>query len=601
MTEPIEIVTEENENSRFATPREMVIATLISYIFCLFSTTGPIISLEIAAKTLTLAFLYFAGRNSQNALSGFFAATICAAYPHFHTFTGFSEETISLVAIAAILAALSTSLFADKDNRLILFGGALFTGLSASLSGLAWMPLFIAAGVVWIFRGSKAKTRIISTILFASGLIISIAMQKATGTLQFPELALESQTPLTLSSFFDRWSLPLSALLLISLVSAFFFSKEITLKSEYAISRNRDLTQFTILLIAAIIGAFISSDNNSLLIIVPFSISIGTTVSSGLKLFRKRYRSSLGHIAIFGVLLWSIVPGDILVERINPQTKESPTIPTNNSLVLTEGLHNQEDWGAWTTDDVSGTLYLHPQKTPCTLSLTLRSAFDIPRTANLYIDDRLVWTSKIEGKAETHSIQLTGSPGEHKITLSTPDGCTRPSDISDSTDNRCIAFGIEGYELTSNRYELGTPINFLTNSDRPSFGEVGFSEAETWGVWTVGNKAGFTFELGERPVSDLSIKTSSHAHVANDSPNLKVRLLVNGSEIDSREIGYGSHYDLEWVIPSNSVDEDGKLEIIWAFDNPMSPKDLGSGEDTRQLGLALRSLTISEIPSGHSE
>ena len=594
MTEPIEIIAGEAPKRPFASPREMALAILVAYTFCLFSTTGAIISLEILFKTLSLSFLYFAGRNSHNALSGFLAASICAAYPHFHTFSGISLETVSLVTITVIMASLPAARIDGKEQPPLLWGAALLAGLVTPLAEISWAPLFIASGSLLVIRSLKTRTKIVSTILFGLGLGTSFLLKGILKDSALLQLGAESGTPLTLSNFFHGWSPPLYALLFASLVAAIFLSKEFLSNAEAMNARRRDIGQSTFLLIAAIAGAFFPSEHNALLIIAPFSATIGTILSSGLTLFKKRFQSHLGHIAVFFVLLWAFLPSDLF------ETRESGTDESKKSsvgivmLVFNDGIHEEESWGTWLTDQASGTLYLDPQKTPYQLKLTLRSALGTPRNAFLRIDDSLVWNSRIESASTEHTIRLAGVSGELDVSLSTPDGCVRPADLSDSEDKRCLAFGFEGYELASMRYALGSQIPFASGSTRPTFNEYGFSASEDWGTWTDSERAGFTLELGHRPSANIVLEVLGHFQITENSPNLIVRLLVNENEVETRSIEFGEHINPRWIIPPEAIEEDGKLEIAWIFENAMSPKELNMGEDSRKLGLAIRSITLSE-------
>lgn len=590
MTEPLESATGENDASPISLRVEWMIVLLISYLISLFSSTGTPLALEILFSALTLTLLYFTGKNGHNTLSGILAAILYAAYPYFNSPNSSFQEGVSLAALATVAAALSLTWKNTVGSSRIIYGGVALAGLTAPLSGDAWILLFLAAFSLFIFQCKNLKRRIAASVLFALSLLATLLVKWKSGEPLLLDAEPTSDIPLTLSRFLEGWQLPLAGILSIALLSAFFLSKRFSSSPDSPGIQKRTLIQVTILLVAAIAGTMLWPKSSVHVIVVPFSIVIGITLSAGLGLFREKRGSYLGHVATSALLLWAILPNELFKAQSSHLQSESLKTPT---LVFSEGVYNEEDWGRWTTDAVTGSLYLDPEATPYQFDFSLRSALGIPRQAVLKINDSVVWSDNIGNAAKDVSIRLAGMSGTLDFSLASPDGCVRPSDVSDSPDQRCLAFGFERCSFKSLRYQLGTPIDFSTNATRSTFRENGFSVSEKWGSWTESEHAGFLLELGEKPLADLNLNVSGHFHVTEDGTNLKVSLLANGNEIETRTITFGTHLNPTWAIPSSAILENGQLELAWIFENLQSPRERGQGEDSRKLGMAVQSITVT--------
>ena len=112
-------------------------------------------------------------------------------------------------------------------------------------------------------------------------------------------------------------------------------------------------------------------------------------------------------------------------------------------------------------------------------------------------------------------------------------------------------------------------------------GSTGISVPESWGRWTDGPRATIEFA---RPLPATFTLTITAAQ-RGDKP---ISVTVGQTRTDV-------HFGRIWEFKSVSVPvvTDGTIKVI-SFDipEPKSPKDLGEGDDSRRLGIALVSLKV---------
>jgi hypothetical protein len=133
---------------------------------------------------------------------------------------------------------------------------------------------------------------------------------------------------------------------------------------------------------------------------------------------------------------------------------------------------------------------------------------------------------------------------------------------------------------------LGKTIDFANPHTR-CFLPTGWADStENWGVWSSGAGATLRLQLPAAKVKELHLDV--RAFVNPQAPTQRIDLSVNGYQVKSQVLNNFESNQI--MIPiSDQANDKGWIEIAFALPNARSPKSLGMGEDTRVLGLGLKS------------
>lgn len=140
-------------------------------------------------------------------------------------------------------------------------------------------------------------------------------------------------------------------------------------------------------------------------------------------------------------------------------------------------------------------------------------------------------------------------------------------------------------------YTLGTQIDFST-SESKKFRRIGWGSLESAGSWTIGKSA--TLELDNLPSDEsllLEIDVTPFT-VAGKLPTQHIELFINNHTLGNLDLtAKGTH---KMLIPSKYLK--GKQDLVkLSISSPTSPKELGISGDDRELGVQVRTLTISPL------
>lgn len=124
----------------------------------------------------------------------------------------------------------------------------------------------------------------------------------------------------------------------------------------------------------------------------------------------------------------------------------------------------------------------------------------------------------------------------------------------------------------------------------------GWSVPETDFVWAIRKTS--CIEVARPEAEDMSLELTAGGLVVD--PPLCVQLLIDGMEAGRTDFGS----ELSWTvpIPQTSPGTDRSLLLELRFPRTASPRDVGFGEDDRQLGLALVRMVLrgSRSPGANS-
>jgi hypothetical protein len=141
--------------------------------------------------------------------------------------------------------------------------------------------------------------------------------------------------------------------------------------------------------------------------------------------------------------------------------------------------------------------------------------------------------------------------------------------------------------------DLGRTVNF--NEQNPPRWQ-GWSGSENWGAWSDGDSALVLLELSSTPNNDLDLLIDSGAFLTDKHPFQIVDVLVNGYFAGTLRYDLRANTGVRVVkIPKAlALEKNGQLSIKFNFRNAKSPAELGLSDDTRRLGMAIRSLELRE-------
>jgi hypothetical protein len=119
----------------------------------------------------------------------------------------------------------------------------------------------------------------------------------------------------------------------------------------------------------------------------------------------------------------------------------------------------------------------------------------------------------------------------------------------------------------------------------------GFSHPEEGFRWTRGNKAVLAFDVSGKIKGDFNLVCDVFPLVTEKRLFSSVKVSIYGTSIGAWEISKKKKRGMRLRVPA-SLGKDGKYVIEFGLPDAVSPKELGIGEDTRQLALAFRKIVI---------
>jgi hypothetical protein len=121
---------------------------------------------------------------------------------------------------------------------------------------------------------------------------------------------------------------------------------------------------------------------------------------------------------------------------------------------------------------------------------------------------------------------------------------------------------------------------------------AGWSQPESWGVWSIGERADVVLDL-ENPVPhSLSIRVTGRMFVHPQLPASSASVRINGRAAAEIKAGWEQPaVDLRIEVPPGAL-ESGAVLIEFFVDSPTSPASAGISSDVRRLGFGLERITF---------
>jgi len=149
-------------------------------------------------------------------------------------------------------------------------------------------------------------------------------------------------------------------------------------------------------------------------------------------------------------------------------------------------------------------------------------------------------------------------------------------------------------------YRLGDLIDFSRQGSGQFYAGTGWSGPEDWGRWSVDGQARIDMRISNltNTQNTLTFELTYGALVHPKQPCQKVEILANGHELAKQEVCIHSDGSLpkpyRYTLPVGLISADGILAIRIHTPDAVSPRHLGMNDDTRMLGVGLKTLRIYE-------
>jgi hypothetical protein len=156
---------------------------------------------------------------------------------------------------------------------------------------------------------------------------------------------------------------------------------------------------------------------------------------------------------------------------------------------------------------------------------------------------------------------------------------------------RATAHGAGHPEALLPACAAGQVLHFRAGGNGVAYLMDGFSQPESWGVWTVGPSATLVLPLAAPAGGWLELGVVGLVDPER-RPAISWQVAVNGVEVFAGVLNVSGPTTVTVPLPVG----DGDLLIDLNVDNPIRPSDLGGSADVRPLGIGLASLRIVGQP-----
>ena len=132
-------------------------------------------------------------------------------------------------------------------------------------------------------------------------------------------------------------------------------------------------------------------------------------------------------------------------------------------------------------------------------------------------------------------------------------------------------------------------INYYSFSNDRNIISYMLGDIESFGRWSISDIVFFRLQTNSKQ-EKVSVNMNVVPFVNEFRKTQKCKIWCNRHEIKEMIFDTPNKQELTMVVPN---DNDGNLDFIFEFDNPVSPKDLGVSADVRRLALGFIDATIS--------
>lgn len=210
---------------------------------------------------------------------------------------------------------------------------------------------------------------------------------------------------------------------------------------------------------------------------------------------------------------------------------------------------------------------------------------------NVYINGEKLgeWIANAAGEYKISIPKKYISDSLLKINFELLDACS-PSELNISNDNRTLGIALQSIVITQpSFYEYGSKIQFGDGGNAEQYQGQGWSGPEKGFTWTDGKSASLVIPVN-RPQSDLILKAVLTPFISSKVDKQKVNVYINGEKLGKWDIASAGEYEI--TIPESYITS--SLKIDFELPDASSPSESNISNDTRILGIAVQSITLSE-------
>ena len=134
---------------------------------------------------------------------------------------------------------------------------------------------------------------------------------------------------------------------------------------------------------------------------------------------------------------------------------------------------------------------------------------------------------------------------------------------------------------------------FAAGADGTKLLGPGWSHPEKFGTWSDGPRAEIAWKLETTPVSDVDVRVEARPFPVTASIMQSVEVSVNGTRVATLKLNpEGEFRGGAFSVPLHVALTQNPLRFVFEIARPTSPSDLRVGNDTRKLGIGLKSITV---------
>ena len=190
-------------------------------------------------------------------------------------------------------------------------------------------------------------------------------------------------------------------------------------------------------------------------------------------------------------------------------------------------------------------------------------------------------------------VMLVGFEAGVSVLMLTPKVSADYADYYISRSTRCWPRPVTG------RYQLGETVSLRDDaSGRAAIRhkQCGWVPPFVEGSWSIGDRASLRFSFVP-PDHGVFIALDARAFIADSHPQQRVGVMVNGETLNALLFTPETQgFTVISVPPEVAALDPTGLTLRFDFPDRISPKDLGMGDDTRQLGILVSELVIEALP-----
>ncbi|MEO6967147.1 MAG: hypothetical protein ABI132_01640 [Rhodanobacteraceae bacterium] len=152
------------------------------------------------------------------------------------------------------------------------------------------------------------------------------------------------------------------------------------------------------------------------------------------------------------------------------------------------------------------------------------------------------------------------------------------------------------YRLDRVQFPLGSVQTFTAGEAWLQWLGLGWSGAESWGVWSAAPQAEMSINPHQLPdvKNGLILHLDARVFVTPAHPRQRVDLSVDGVLIDQYSAVYpATNLAMQIPIGEELLESPRRIFIDFALPDAISPKEAGTGSDTRQLAIGLIDISAS--------